>query len=75
MLLHSLGHPAIEDLQHKVYEICELFAVLDVVCRGMGADTTDSDAVMKNPFQTPEMPINSSLFDTRLKAIMTEVNA
>ena len=35
----------------------------------------DSDAVMKNPFQAPEMPINSSLFESRLQTLITEVNA
>ena len=39
---------------------------LMVVCepRRLTCATADSDAVMKNPFHTPEMPINSSLFDT-----------
>lgn len=35
----------------------------------------DSDAVMKNPFHTPEMPINSYQFDTRLQTLMAGVNA
>jgi len=30
---------------------------------------------MKNPFQAPEMPINSSLFESRLQTLITEVNA
>ncbi|WWC59379.1 uncharacterized protein I303_101931 [Kwoniella dejecticola CBS 10117] len=34
-----------------------------------------SDAVMKNPFHTPEMPINSSLFETKLQTLMSSVNA
>ncbi|ORY27758.1 Sybindin-like protein [Naematelia encephala] len=33
-----------------------------------------ADAVMKNPFHTPEMPINSSLFETRLQALMIAAN-
>ncbi|WVF69895.1 hypothetical protein IAT40_004678 [Kwoniella sp. CBS 6097] len=33
-----------------------------------------SDAVMKNPFHTPEMPINSSLFENRLQSLMVGVN-
>jgi hypothetical protein len=39
------------------------------------ADNPDSDAVMKNPFHTPEMPINSAQFDTRLQTLMATVNA
>ncbi|WVW78582.1 hypothetical protein I302_100538 [Kwoniella bestiolae CBS 10118] len=34
-----------------------------------------SDAVMKNPFHTPEMPINSALFETKLQTLMSGVNA
>ncbi|KAK8846836.1 hypothetical protein IAR55_005924 [Kwoniella newhampshirensis] len=34
-----------------------------------------SDAVMKNPFHTLEMPINSSLFETRLQTLIASVNA
>ncbi|WWC87023.1 uncharacterized protein L201_001906 [Kwoniella dendrophila CBS 6074] len=34
-----------------------------------------SDAVMKNPFHTPEMPINSALFDTKLQTLMSSMNA
>ncbi|TXT10710.1 hypothetical protein VHUM_02215 [Vanrija humicola] len=34
-----------------------------------------SDAVMKNPFHTPEMPINSALFDQRLSKLIAGVNA
>ncbi|KAL7418570.1 hypothetical protein Q5752_007028 [Cryptotrichosporon argae] len=34
-----------------------------------------ADAVMKNPFHTPEMPINSALFESRLAALMTTTNA
>jgi hypothetical protein len=34
----------------------------------------DSDAVMKNPFHTPEMPINSSLFESRLQGLIGSVN-
>jgi hypothetical protein len=30
---------------------------------------------MKNPFHTPEMPINSSLFESRLQALVAGVNA
>ncbi|RSH86103.1 uncharacterized protein EHS24_004325 [Apiotrichum porosum] len=30
---------------------------------------------MKNPFHTPEMPINSAQFDTRLQTLMATVNA
>jgi len=41
---------------------------------GVGADDVDSDAVMKNPFHTVEMPINSSLFDTRLQTLIATVN-
>ncbi|EIW68810.1 hypothetical protein TREMEDRAFT_31800 [Tremella mesenterica DSM 1558] len=33
-----------------------------------------SDAVMKNPFQTLEMPINSSLFESRLLGLIQSVN-
>ncbi|KAI9635354.1 Sybindin-like protein [Dioszegia hungarica] len=33
-----------------------------------------ADAVMKNPFHTPEMPINSSLFETRLQTLIAGVN-
>ncbi|KAK1926498.1 Sybindin-like protein [Papiliotrema laurentii] len=33
-----------------------------------------SDAVMKNPFHTPEMPINSSLFESRLQGLIGSVN-
>jgi hypothetical protein len=29
-----------------------------------------SDAVMKNPFHTPEMPIRSEGFDTRITALL-----
>ena len=29
-----------------------------------------SDAVMKNPFHTPEMPIRSEGFDTRIGALI-----
>ncbi|KAF7295451.1 Trafficking protein particle complex subunit [Mycena indigotica] len=29
-----------------------------------------SDAVMKNPFHTPEMPIRSEGFDTRITALI-----
>ncbi|KAI0768436.1 Sybindin-like protein [Irpex lacteus] len=29
-----------------------------------------SDAVMKNPFHTPEMPIRSEAFDTRITALL-----
>lgn len=29
---------------------------------------------MKNPFHTPEMPINSSLFESRLQTLMQSVN-
>lgn len=35
----------------------------------------DADAVMKNPFHTPEMPINSSLFDNRLQGLIGGINA
>lgn len=35
---------------------------------------SDADAVMKNPFHTPEMPINSSLFETRLQGLIAGVN-
>lgn len=28
-----------------------------------------ADAVMKNPFHTPEMPIRSEAFDTRIAAL------
>lgn len=51
----------------KVYDICEL-------TRGCCKLTPDADAVMKNPFHTPEMPINSSLFESRLQSLMTSVN-
>lgn len=37
-------------------------------------DYADSDAVMKNPFHTLEMPINSSLFETRLQSLVASVN-
>lgn len=30
-----------------------------------------ADAVMKNPFHTPEMPIRSDGFDQRIGALMT----
>jgi hypothetical protein len=30
---------------------------------------------MKNPFQTPEMPINATLFESRLQALMATANA
>jgi hypothetical protein len=30
----------------------------------------DADAVMKNPFYTPEMPINATGFDTKMNAIV-----
>ena len=36
--------------------------------------TSDADAVMKNPFHTPEMPINSSLFESRLQSLMASIN-
>lgn len=29
---------------------------------------------MKNPFHTPEMPINSTLFESRLASLMAQVN-
>ena len=29
-----------------------------------------ADAVMKNPFHTPEMPIRSEAFDTRIAALI-----
>ena len=29
-----------------------------------------ADAVMKNPFHTPEMPIRSEAFDTRITALL-----
>lgn len=29
-----------------------------------------ADAVMKNPFHTPEMPIRSEVFDTRITALL-----
>lgn len=29
-----------------------------------------SDAVMKNPFHTPEMPIRSDVFDKRITALL-----
>ena len=35
---------------------------------------TDSDAVMKNPFHTPEMPINSTLFESRLHTLIVGTN-
>ena len=35
---------------------------------------SDSDAVMKNPFHTPEMPINSALFESRLQGVIAGVN-
>jgi hypothetical protein len=31
---------------------------------------SDADAVMKNPFYTPEMPINATGFDTKMNAIV-----
>jgi hypothetical protein len=34
----------------------------------------DADAVMKNPFHTAEMPINSSLFENRLQGLIAGVN-
>ncbi|WVQ84159.1 hypothetical protein IAT38_006306 [Cryptococcus sp. DSM 104549] len=34
-----------------------------------------SDTVMKNPFHTLEMPINSSLFESRLQTLIGGVNA
>ncbi|TXT09435.1 uncharacterized protein COLE_03369 [Cutaneotrichosporon oleaginosum] len=34
-----------------------------------------SDAVMKNPFHTPEMPINSSQFESRLQTLIASANA
>ncbi len=34
----------------------------------------DADAVMKNPFHTLEMPVNSALFDTRLQGLIASVN-
>lgn len=55
VVLHSLGHPGLDDLTRKIYEIY-------------------SDAVMKNPFHTVEMPINSALFDTRLQSLIATVN-
>lgn len=67
VLLHSIGHPAVDDLMKKVYAICEL-----TCCRN--ELTLDADAVMKNPFHTPEMPINSSLFESRLQTLMQSVN-
>lgn len=66
MLLHSVGHPAVDDLMRKVYDICELAGIREL--------TPDADAVMKNPFHTPEMPINSALFESRLQALMAGVN-
>lgn len=30
-----------------------------------------ADAVMKNPFQTPEMPIRSEVFDARVLRLVT----
>lgn len=33
-------------------------------------NSADSDAVMKNPFYTLEMPINASGFDTRVAGIV-----
>jgi hypothetical protein len=33
-------------------------------------DLSDADAVMKNPFYTPEMPINATGFDTKMNAIV-----
>ncbi|WVN89034.1 uncharacterized protein L203_104250 [Cryptococcus depauperatus CBS 7841] len=33
-----------------------------------------ADTVMKNPFHTLEMPINSSLFDAKLGAFISQVN-
>jgi len=55
VLLHSIGHPNLDDLLRRVYEIY-------------------ADAVMKNPFQSPEMPIRSSLFETRLHSLMGSAN-
>lgn len=34
----------------------------------------DADTVMKNPFHTLEMPINSALFDEKLGVLMGGVN-
>jgi hypothetical protein len=34
----------------------------------------DSDAVMKNPFYTLEMPINASGFDTKVAALVAATN-
>jgi len=47
---------------------------LDTERVGNASWLSDSDAVMKNPFHTVEMPINSALFDTRLQSLIATVN-
>jgi hypothetical protein len=77
VLLHSLGHP-VDELLKRVYEVCELLNSDRrelPASRGMFKLTADSDAVMKNPFHTPEMPINSSQFESRLQTLIATANA
>jgi len=56
----------------KVYEACEQSGTAQgkafQFAHLVGA--TDSDAVMKNPFYTLEMPINVNGFDEKIKAIV-----
>lgn len=78
MLLHSIGQQGLDELMRKVYEICKSDQEPDTCTsctrRVVRALTTDADAVMKNPFQTPEMPINATLFESRLQALMGSAN-
>lgn len=48
--------------------ICPL--KLLIPCRHAFFRLADADAVMKNPFYTPEMPINATGFDAKMNAIV-----
>jgi hypothetical protein len=69
----------LDDLLRRIYEVCGYLLAI-VVNRIPEAEhtqltrETDSDAVMKNPFHTPEMPINSSLFESRMQSLVAGVN-
>ncbi|ODN80437.1 hypothetical protein L202_02682 [Cryptococcus amylolentus CBS 6039] len=76
VVLHSIPHTGLEDLARRIYEICKFSRVNVRMCSGDRCSyVIDADTVMKNPFHTLEMPINSSLFDEKLGGLIGGVNA